>query len=87
MARFTETSKERPEKLRTADPFMDRRSGEDRSKMYSPDYFELGNHERRKSSERRDNVERRQDCFRVSEWSSVCPGNEDFKKVDGVIII
>lgn len=58
---------------RTADPFMDRRSGEDRRHAYDLDYFEQGGVERRKTGERRETDERRDQCVKVSDWSSVCP--------------
>jgi hypothetical protein len=58
---------------RTADPFIDRRSGEDRRREYDLDYFEQDGIERRKKSERRTKDERRDQCTKVSDWSSVCP--------------
>jgi len=57
---------------RTADPFFDRRSGEDRRRAYDLDYFEQGGTERRKPDERRTKGERRDPCIKISEWSSVC---------------
>jgi hypothetical protein len=57
---------------RKADPYLDRRSGDDRRQIYMIDYFSAGNPERRTGKERRDEVERRKDCMRVSRWSSVC---------------
>lgn len=63
--------------MRKRDPFMDRRSGEDRRKVYSLEYFQAGNPDRRKRNEQRSNVERRADCVRISSWSSVCPDYED----------
>jgi hypothetical protein len=57
---------------RIADPFLDRRSGEDRRRAYDLDYFAEGGPERRKSDERRDGDERRDQCVRVAEWSSIC---------------
>jgi len=51
---------------------LDRRSGEDRRRIYSIDYFAEGGRERRKSEERRRRGERRSGCVRVSDWSSVC---------------
>ena len=50
---------------------MDRRSGEDRRKAYSLDYFSNGGFERRSWKEQRSNLERRADWARVSEWTSV----------------
>jgi hypothetical protein len=58
---------------RTADPYVDRRSGDDRRVVYDSDYFENGGLERRQGNDRRQRDERRQDCVRVSRWSSVCP--------------
>lgn len=37
--------------------------------------------------ERRKHKERRADCIRVSEWSSVCPNYEDQEYRDGRILI
>lgn len=73
--------------LRKIDAFMDRRSGEDRRKVYSLDYFKSGGIDRRMSDERRVNKERRKDCVRVSEWSSVCPDYEDIDYIEGRIKI
>jgi len=64
---------------RIADPYMDRRSGEDRRQVYSIDYFLKGNQDRRNSRERRTHKERRNDCIQVNEWSSICP---DIGEVD-----
>jgi hypothetical protein len=58
---------------RKIDPFLDRRSGDDRREAYDLDYFHDGGEERREGTERRQSDERRDDCFRVSDWSSVCP--------------
>ena len=58
---------------RTADPYVDRRSGDDRRGVYDSDYFENDGLERRQGKDRRQPDERRQGCVRVSEWSSVCP--------------
>lgn len=57
---------------RTADPYVDRRSGDDRRAVYDSDYFENGGPERRQSQDRRQQEERRHNCVRVSRWSSVC---------------
>jgi hypothetical protein len=51
---------------------FDRRSGDDRRRVYNLDYFEKGGLERRKQNERRRTGERRANCVRVSDWSSVC---------------
>ena len=48
----------------------DRRSGTDRRKTYSLDYFPNGGVERRRLTKRRLQVERRSGWVRVSEWSS-----------------
>ena len=58
---------------RQTDPLEDRRSGEDRRTAYDLDYFLDGGEERRSSLERRGASERRDNCQRVSQWSSVCP--------------
>lgn len=58
---------------RKADPYVDRRSGDDRRVVYDSDYFESGGIERRKGMDRRQQNERRDGCTRVSQWSSVCP--------------
>lgn len=57
---------------RRADPYLDRRSGEDRREVYLVDYFATGGAERRTHRERRLEIERREGCVRVSRWSSVC---------------
>jgi len=58
---------------RIRDPYVDRRSGEDRRLAYDSDYFEDGGLERRKHDDRRQPDERRESCIRVSRWTSVCP--------------
>ena len=58
---------------RTADPYVDRRSGDDRRVVYDSDYFENGGVERRHAEDRRQANEQRDSCIRVSKWSSVCP--------------
>lgn len=58
---------------RVNDPYIDRRSGEDRRLAYDADYFQDGGCERRKNDDRRQRGERRDSCIRVSRWSSVCP--------------
>ena len=60
-------------KIRKTDPFLDRRCGEDRREAYDLDYFRDGGTERRQQDERRQPLERREGCIRVSEWSSICP--------------
>ena len=64
-------------KVRKTDPFLDRRSGEDRREAYDLDYFLNGGAERREARERRDRHERRDGCIRVSEWSSICPEDRE----------
>ena len=58
---------------RKADPYLDRRSGDDRRDIYNIDHFSEGGTERRSPDERREPEERRKDCIRVTKWSSVCP--------------
>ena len=58
---------------RTGDPYVDRRSGDDRRVVYDSDYFENEGAERRHAKDRRKQNERRDGCTRVSKWSSVCP--------------
>jgi hypothetical protein len=58
---------------RIGDPFLERRSGDDRREAYDLDYFEQANVERRKIAERREGNDRRAQCVMVSQWSSVCP--------------
>ena len=50
---------------------IDRRSGEDRRKLYDLDYFSNGGVERRAWRERRSLVERRIGWVRISKWLSV----------------
>ena len=57
---------------RISDPYIDRRSGEDRRLIYDADYFENGGKERRSGKERRQRYERRKNFVRISEWSSIC---------------
>ncbi len=64
---------------RKCDPYLDRRSGEDRRKIYSLVYFNKGNKDRRVSDERRFNYERRENCVRVSQWSSVCLDKDELR--------
>jgi hypothetical protein len=62
---------------RKSDPYLDRRSGEDRRQVYDADYFQNNGLERRSGKERRQPHERRKDYIRVSEWSSVYSGDAD----------
>jgi hypothetical protein len=57
---------------RVRDPYVDRRSGEDRRQVYDLSYFQNGVVERRSGKDRRQLGERRENCTRVSKWSSVC---------------
>ncbi|MBM9605692.1 hypothetical protein [Desulfopila inferna] len=69
---------DREQKLqRKRDPYLDRRSGEDRRQVYSVDYFLKNNPDRRSGRERRSRIERRKGCIRVDEWASVCPDIEE----------
>jgi hypothetical protein len=49
----------------------DRRSGEDRRRSYSLEYFLEGGKDRRRRKDRRRTDERRTDWVRVSDWGSV----------------
>jgi hypothetical protein len=62
---------------RISDPYVDRRSGEDRRQVYDADYFQNGGLESRSGKERRRPYERRKDCIRVSEWTSICSTEKD----------
>jgi hypothetical protein len=55
---------------------LDRRSGEDRRKVYSLNYFMKGGKERRKSNERRNQGERRSGWMRIDKWYSIFTGSE-----------
>jgi hypothetical protein len=57
---------------RVRDPYVDRRSGEDRRKVYDAAYWERGGIERRSVTERRQQKERRSGYVRVTKWSSIC---------------
>ena len=69
------------------DPYLDRRSGEDRRAVHSLEYFQKGYFCRRSGLERRNNYERRAGCIRVSEWSSVCLVPEDKDSDDEYLIM
>jgi hypothetical protein len=60
------------EDRRIADPFFDRRLGDDRREGYEFGYFAQGGIQRRKSIERRQKKERRDKCVRTNKWSSIC---------------
>jgi len=55
---------------------LDRRSGEDRRKTYSLDYFVNGGKERRQAEERRHKGERRNEWSRIDKWYSVFTGSD-----------
>ena len=61
-----------PKDRRLGDPYVDRRSAEDRRQVYDSDYWESGGIERRSIKDRRQYKERRSSCVNVSKWSSVC---------------
>ena len=65
---------------RKNDPYVDRRSGEDRRTGYDLDYFTEDGTERRKGDDRRQKRERREKCIPVSDWSSVCPEQKKEQK-------
>jgi hypothetical protein len=79
-SRETVTDKEPSKKSRTTDPYMDRRSGEDRRQVYDSNYFAAGGKERRSYKERRQQKERRSDCIPTGEWTSVCPDDDEDNK-------
>ncbi len=58
---------------RVGDPYVDRRSGEDRRQVYDSGYWESVGIERRSAKDKRQQKERRGNCVNVSKWSSVCP--------------
>ena len=53
---------------------FDRRSGDDRRKIFNRGYFRSGGDERRIAKERRSTGERRKDWRRVTVWSSAFRG-------------
>jgi hypothetical protein len=55
---------------------LDRRSGEDRRKTHSLDYFVKGGKERRRAEERRHKGERRKGWLRIDKWYSVFTGSD-----------
>jgi hypothetical protein len=72
-------------KEKLSDPFpekgrnsrLDRRSGEDRRRVYSLNYFIKGGKERRKVDERRIQAERRSSWMRIDKWYSIFTGSEE----------
>jgi len=69
-----------PKEKRKADPYLDRRSGDDQRDVYDIDYFAAGGAERRDGNERRQSKERRKDCMKITKWTSVCTGNKSKKR-------
>jgi hypothetical protein len=57
---------------RFRDPYIDRRSAEDRRLVYDAGYWDRGGLERRSATDRRKPEERRASYVKVSKWSSVC---------------
>ena len=72
MISLFETTKSTATDKRNTDPYLDRRSGDDRRQVYSIDYFANNGLERRQSTDRRSQGERRGDCVSISKWTSVC---------------
>ena len=70
------TEETKPKEKRKRDPYLDRRSGEDRRQAYDIDYFAEGGIERRKGDHRRQPKERRKGCVKITKWSSVCAENK-----------
>ena len=66
-------------KRRRRDPYIDRRSGEERRQVYDSDYFEEDGKERRNGKDRRKKKERRKGCIQVSDWTSICPDEKKKK--------
>jgi hypothetical protein len=66
------SDKQKLKDKRMADPFFDRRSGDDRREGYEADYFVKGGLQRRKGMERRQKHERRDQYVRIDKWSSIC---------------
>ena len=64
---------------RVRDPYIDRRSGEDRRKVYDVAYWESGGKEKRSAKKRRQQKERRSSWVNVSEWSSVYLENNTYQ--------
>jgi len=60
--------------IRASDPYLDRRSSDERRQQYSLAYFNRGGQERRSEEvERRIRNERRKGYVRISNWSSIYP--------------
>lgn len=58
---------------RIGDPYLDRRSGDDRREAYELGFFAQGGIERRSGVESRQTSERRAQYVNVSKWSSIGP--------------
>ncbi|MEJ2101381.1 MAG: hypothetical protein P8X68_15595 [Desulfobacterales bacterium] len=69
-------SKPKPLKAPKRRSLFDRRSGDDKRKLYNLDYFSEGGKERRKGKERRQSGERRSGWARVYNWCSVFLGRK-----------
>jgi hypothetical protein len=69
-------SKKKHSKISVKRSLFDRRTGEDKRKRYSLDYFTDGGKERRKGRERRQSEERRSGWARVYKWCSVFLGKK-----------
>ena len=69
-------SRKEPSKDPVKRSLVDRRSGDDKRKRYSLDYFTEGGEERRKGKERRQSGERRSGWARVYKWCSVFLGKK-----------
>ena len=65
-----------PFKVQKRRAAVDRRSGEDKRKLYNLDYFIEGGEERRRGRERRQSRERRSGWVRVYKWCSVFLGRK-----------
>lgn len=73
MVKRVKNQRHRKFKVRRNDPYLDRRSGDDRREIYSFTYFDAGGLERREYAERRDVLERRHGYVRIGPWTSVGP--------------
>jgi hypothetical protein len=71
MERIMIKEKLKSKNARVTDPYLDRRSGDDRRQVYDSDYFINGGVDRRTGKDRRQKGERRDGYIRVSDWSSV----------------
>jgi hypothetical protein len=65
---------------RFCDPYVDRRSADDRRLVYDAGYWEHGGQERRRVTDRRKPTERRVSYVKVSKWSSVRIGDTADKR-------